>query len=165
MSTMTQLRNALFTLCLLACVVLPVVLLSNPTSSAGGQLTDIQGIRDTVLLHAASFDWIKWSLLAGLATIGLCFTALFFAIRDTRQDIQKLESNTRQDMQRLESNTRQDIQKLESRIDKLDSRIDKLDSKLESGIQENRKLLMQLIQNTEPARQKQTRPVKRASLR
>ncbi len=110
-----------FILSLLFCIALPAVLLSNPTSSAGGQLRDIQGIRDKVLLLESGFDWLKWSFVfslpALLTVMGVCFTALFFAIRDTRQDIQKLESNTRQDIQRLES-----------------------------GIKENRKLLIELIQ-------------------
>ncbi len=83
MFIMIPLRNSSFTIALLVCIALPAVLLSNPTRAAGGQLTGWQGIRDTVLLHAAGYDWIKWSLLAGLAAIGLCFTALFFAIRDT----------------------------------------------------------------------------------
>ncbi len=139
----------LFVLCLLVCIALPAVLLSNPTSSTSGQLTDWQGIRDKVLLHAASFDWIKWTLAIGLpallTVLGVCFAALFFAIRDTRQE------------------TQQGIQKLDSRIDKLESNTRQDMQRLESGIQENRKLLIELIQkqsptNTGPARYKAASP-------
>ncbi len=142
----------LFTLCLLVCIALPAVLLPVPTGSAGGQLTDIQGISERVALLESGFDWIKWTLAIGLPALltvmGVCFTALFFAIRDTRQDIQKLETNTRQD-----------IQKLDSRIDRMDSRIDKL----ESSIQDIRILLIQ----SQTSRQdtKQARPVKRQAKR
>ncbi len=123
----------LFTLCLLVCIALPAVLLPVPTSSAGGQLTDIQGISERVALLESGFDWIKWTLAIGLPALltvmGVCFTALFFAIRDTRQDIQKLETNTRQDIQ------------------KLDSRIDRMETNTSQDIKEIRTLLMQLIQN------------------
>ncbi len=121
----------LFVLCLLVCIALPAVLLSNSTSAASGQLTDIQEISDRVLLLESGFDWLKWFIV-------ICLPALLVLVTyfhsDTGKKIDKLDSR----IDKLESNTRQDIQRLESRIDKLDS-------KLESGIQDIRILL---IQNT-----------------
>ncbi len=78
------------------------------TKEAG--ITPLQSMQVKIEKLELSFDWLKWSLLAGFAAIGLCFTAVFFTIRDTKQDL------------------KQDIQRLES------------------GISENRKLLIELIQ-------------------
>ncbi len=130
----------LFTLCLLVCIALPAVLLSNPTSAAGGRLIDMQGIRDKVLILSSDYDSIKWNLAIGFPVlfaglIGLASLVFFLYARiDSRID-------------RMESNTRQDIQKL-------DSRIDKLESNTSQDIKEIRTLLIQLIQNTGPAKHK-----------
>ncbi len=94
----------LFTFCLLACAALPAVLLSNPTSSAGGQLTDWQGKIEKLEL---GFDWLKWNLAIGFPVlfaglIGLASLVFFLFTRiDSRID--KMESGTKQDIQRLET--------------------------------------------------------------
>ncbi len=105
----------LFTFCLLACAALPAVLLSNPTSAAGGQLTDIQGIRDTVLIHAASFGWIKWTLAIG-------FPALFAGLLGLASLVFFLYTRIDSRIDRMDSR----IDRIDSRID-MDSRIDKLE--------------------------------------
>ncbi len=88
---------------------------------------------------SAGYDWLKWShrnlmTLAAivLSVVGVGFAVLFFAIRDTKQDIQRIDSR----IDRIDSR----IDKLDSRIDKLESRIDrididKIDSKLDLLIQ------------------------------
>ncbi len=130
----------LFTLCLLACAALPAVLLSNPTSAAGGQLTDWQGKIEKLEL---GFDWLKWNLAIGFPVlfaglIGLASLVFFLYTRiDSRID-------------RLEVNTRQDMQKLDSRIDKMESGtkqdIQRLETNTSQDIKEIRQLLIQLIQ-------------------
>ncbi len=75
---------------------------------------------------------MRWIMGIGFTVMGACLTALLTV------------------MPHLHSDTRQDIDKIDSRINKIDSRIDKIDSrmdKLEISIGENRKLLIQLIQN------------------
>ncbi len=101
--------------------------------------TPLQSMQVKIEKLELSFDWLKWSLLAGFAAIGLCFTAVFFTIRDTKQDI------------------KQDMQRLDSRIDKLDSRIDRI----ESSIQDIRILLIQ----KQSAGGQDTSPVKRQAKR
>ncbi len=116
----------LFILSLLVCIVLPAVLLSNPTSATGGQLRDIQGIRDKVLVLESGFDWLKFLGQSIFAFLALFAGFVFFLFTRIDSRIDKMEANTSQDIQRLESNTRQDMQKLESRIDRIDSKLDLL---------------------------------------
>ncbi len=109
----------LFILSLLVCIVLPAVLLSNPTSATGGQLRDIQGIRDKVLVLESGFDWLKFLGQSIFAFLALFAGFVFFLFT-----------------------------RIDSRIDKLDSRIDKMETNTSQDIKEIRTLLMQLIQNT-----------------
>ncbi len=83
--------------------------------------TPMQSIQVKIEKLESGQDWLKYvqRLTTGVvvSAIGIGFAVIFFMLRDTRQDIQKLDS----------------------RIDKLDSRIDKL----ESSIQDIRILLIQ----------------------
>ncbi len=55
----------------------------------------------------SGLEWLKWSLLTGLAAIGLCFTTVFFMIRDTKQDVKELRASTKQDIQKLETDIKE----------------------------------------------------------
>ncbi len=90
-----------------------------------------QDIKDKVLALESGHNWLKWShknlmtlativlsvMGIGFAIMGVCFAVIFFTIRDTKQDIQELKKSTQQEIQEIKK-----------------------------SINENRKLLIELIQ-------------------
>ncbi len=67
---------------------------------------------------SVGYDWLKWShrnlmTMAAivLSVMGIGFAVLFFAIRDTKQDIAELKSSTKQDIQEIRQLLIQLIQK------------------------------------------------------
>ncbi len=75
------------------------------TKEAG--FTPMQSMQVKIDKLESGQDWLKYvqRLITGvvLSVLGIGFVVIFFMLRETRQDIQRLESNTRQDIQRLES--------------------------------------------------------------